>query len=263
MLFITFLSAVCSSQVYSKREFLTWAERNILSSKLVIGLEKHSCSDDLRPHPRGSKPCYMMAAGHLSNNISDIHGIVQPKAKLSDALFLYSGSRKKAYELQEQGFDYVVIAAEKDPQCKYVFHKLISLAPALIGPGSTTITQAHSKQAINSWITGGRFSVSTSSLFPVGEFELEVSLDHERSVTKTVGSTVSRTFQSPAGQSCVPSMLSASAVCQKTEARFYLGKKGLLIEHKLVNLKNMFLPTFQGSTDYFTHKLGCIDYSRV
>ncbi|KAI0244388.1 hypothetical protein L0F63_003382 [Massospora cicadina] len=165
-----------------------------------------------------------------------------------ETLFMYTGSALAAQKLKDEGVDYVAIITEKDPGCNYVFHNLKTVATTVIGPGSTTITKEHARQAIKTWAY-------------VGSFSLTISADYEQSMMDTVSKSVSRTYSAPAGKPCTPSMLSASALCHATKAHVYLGKGGKLFKEDIIELADLFLPITTNHKDFFTNIFGCIDYS--
>ncbi|KAI0244630.1 hypothetical protein L0F63_005501, partial [Massospora cicadina] len=166
-----------------------------------------------------------------------------------------------AQKLKDEGVDYVAIITEKDPGCNYVFHNLKTVATTVIGPGSTTITKEHARQTIKTWAYGGKVTVSTPKSLPVGSFSLTISAKYEQSMMDTVSKSVSRTYSAPAGKSCTPSMLSASALCHATKAHVYLGKNGDKFKEDTIELADMFLPITTNHKDFFTNIFGCIDYS--
>ncbi|KAJ9078162.1 hypothetical protein DSO57_1009577 [Entomophthora muscae] len=129
----------------------------------------------------------------------------------------------------------------------------------MVGPSSIEITNYHSRKATKNLLLGASTSIS-SKILPIGNATLDVSHEYNRNLMNEKGSGEGIRFRAPAGQTCVPSVVSTLFICKGFTGDFAVGELGCCAHAEKKTVPRMPIPLFSDGVVMASH-YGCIDYS--
>ncbi|KAJ9077510.1 hypothetical protein DSO57_1016112 [Entomophthora muscae] len=230
--------------IQKKSGFLASARESMKSIPAPFKFKKVPCGKHF-PEKGADDPCYSLDASDDT---------------LLPALVMYAGTYDEANKMIDDQTDRIRIIAETNPRCSFIKTDIKIIAPAMVGPSSIEITKYHSTKATKNLLLGAGVSISTPKFLPIGQFTLDVSYEYSRDLINENSVTNGLKFSAPAGQTCVPSVISTFFVCDEFTGDFSVSKLETVAPTKRKTVPAMLIPLFEDGTVKASH-YGCIDYS--
>ncbi|KAI0244356.1 hypothetical protein L0F63_004050, partial [Massospora cicadina] len=235
----------------------------------TLNFTRAQCNAYLDPRSFGKVPCFGLSAGdvkmavHKSIDVPLAFSkrVHSHEAKLHNLLYFVEGDAIKATNLIRSGVDFATVILDKDAKCEIAFHPLETMAATVIGPGTVSISESHAEAVTQGWRVGLKVSLSTSALVPVGELDIGISADYQKSIARTTTKIIRRDFKASVDATCTPSMIRVSAYCKPTRAHVLYGKKKGVVKEFITTINAKLLPN-EADDEFFTSILGCIDYTQ-
>ncbi|KAJ9078164.1 hypothetical protein DSO57_1009579 [Entomophthora muscae] len=235
--------STATKEIQDEAGFLARAARSFRSIPAPFEFKPVACGN--RFAPKGvNGTCYSLEASADA---------------LLPALIMYTGTYEEASLMIGDRTDRIRITAETNPSCSFIQTDIKALAPAMVGPSSIEITNYHSRKATKNLLLAANTSISTK-LLSIGKFTLDVSHEYNRNLMNEKGSGEGIIFRAPAGETCVPSVVSTLFICKGFTGDFVVGETSRSAPKKKKTVPGMPISLFRDGIVMASH-YGCIDYS--